>query len=454
MNRKIQGVSRLMQFSDCGCEELASTTEETPTPNEVKWAGVIGMEGELTGDGRFLEQGSMRWDAENPQPFRYVSEDNGGHDGAVTVGRIDSIERLDGGKLWGEGVIVLGSEEAHEALRKIESGEQTGVSMDMDDLSFEVRVAQELLEGADYSTGEPDENGRVTLFKGSPSDEVMMVTDARIRAATIVAIPAFADARISLVQEEVEQTLVASGKFETKPSSLAFENPKLTGPTALTVDETGRVFGHLATWDTCHISYSAAGQCVTAPRSATSYANFHTGVLETQEGNLSVGRLIVDTTHANQKLQSKAAAEHYDHTGAVAAYVRAGEDQYGIWVSGVLNPDASEAQRRALKTSPLSGDWRRINNNLELVAALSVNVPGFPIPRPTGLVASGALQSLVASGMIPPAKVAKPGTEGALSTNDLKYLKQLADRERRREMRARAEQLAFRAGIAKEDDHV
>jgi hypothetical protein len=110
--------------------------------------------------------------------------------------------------------------------------------------------------------------------------------------------------------------------------------------------------------------------------------------------------------------------------------VAVGEDAHGIWVAGALRPDVTADKVRALRASPLSGDWRRIGNNLELVAALAVNTPGFPIPRPSGLVASGHVQSLVASGMVPPARVLAPGTPGALSMDDLRYLKRLANRER------------------------
>ena len=93
----------------------------------------------------------------------------------------------------------------------------------------------------------------------------------------------------------------------------------------------------------------------------------------------------------------------------------------------------SDDQVRALRGSPLSGDWRRIAGNLELVAALAVNVPGFPIPRPAGMVASGRMHSLVASGMLPPKRVIAPDQPDALSTDDLRYLKALAARERRAE---------------------
>jgi hypothetical protein len=93
-----------------------------------------------------------------------------------------------------------------------------------------------------------------------------------------------------------------------------------------------------------------------------------------------------------------AAASHYDHTGTVAADVRAGEDEHGIWVAGALRPTLTDEQIRTFRAAPLSGDWRRIGGRLELVAALAVNTPGFPVPRTRArvLVASGVQQSVIA----------------------------------------------------------
>ena len=75
---------------------------------------------------------------------------------------------------------------------------------------------------------------------------------------------------------------------------------------------------------------------------------------------------------------------------------------------------------------------------LTLVAALAVNVPGFPIPRTQGLVASGEMMGLVAAGMIAPqaARAVKQ-----FSDADAAYLQKLIDRERTAEQR----QLAARA---------
>jgi hypothetical protein len=79
--------------------------------------------------------------------------------------------------------------------------------------------------------------------------------------------------------------------------------------------------------------------------------------------------------------------------------VRAGEDAHGIWVAGALTAQCDDRRVAELRRSPLSGDWRRIGNGLELVAALAVNVPGFPVPR--SRVAAGVPMSLVAAGWTP-----------------------------------------------------
>ena len=82
------------------------------------------------------------------------------------------------------------------------------------------------------------------------------------------------------------------------------------------------------------------------------------------------------------------------------ADIVAGEDSYGIWFAGALRPGVEEHRIEALRGAALSGDWRRINGNMELVATLAVNVPGFPVPR-VGFAASGARDmALVAAGVV------------------------------------------------------
>jgi hypothetical protein len=130
--------------------------------------------------------------------------------------------------------------------------------------------------------------------------------------------------------------------------------------------------------------------------------------VDTDAGRVAVGTVTMDTGHAGQRLRGASATAHYDNTGCMAAKVAAGEDEHGIWINGVVRPGLTQDQRFALSGATLSGDWREFKRGeLELVAALAVNVPGFPIPH-TSLAASGDEQiSLVAAGMVARRTVAR-----------------------------------------------
>jgi hypothetical protein len=181
-----------------------------------------------------------------------------------------------------------------------------------------------------------------------------------------------------------------------------FRDPQLDGPTPVTVTPEGRVYGHIATWDTTHVGMP--GKNVRPPRSRHDYSFFNTGVVEADDSgatvDVSAGRLTLDTGHAPLTSDAAEAASHYDNTGAVVANVAAGEDPYGIWFSGAIAPGVDDIKRHKLKSSSVSGDWRPIDGSLELVAALMVNSGGFPIPR--ARVASAAeLVPLVAANIVP-----------------------------------------------------
>lgn len=238
--------------------------------------------------------------------------------------------------------------------------------------------------------------------------------------------------------DRLSRPFLTASAVPMRPPAEWFQDPKLNAPTPLTITDDGRVFGHLATWGVCHIAHN--DQCVTAPHSATNYAYFRTGALLTREGKeVAVGQITLDTTHAGPKLNHMSAANHYENTGKAVVDAAAGEDRFGVWVAGALRPSVTADQVRALRAAPLSGDWRRVGGNLELVAALSVIVPGFPVPRPTGLVASGQVQSLVASGLVAPAIVRPTNNikeaalardaQSRLSAQDVSYLKTLVARE-------------------------
>jgi hypothetical protein len=253
---------------------------------------------------------------------------------------------------------------------------------------------------------------------------------------------------------EDRASLVASGGTQQMALSAPIAPPKdwffmaePDQPTPLTITPEGQVYGHLASWNVCHLAMpNGVNECVTAPRSNTNYSMFHLGYVTTAEGvDVPVGRISMNTGHAGDDWNPRRALAHYENTGLAAADVHARDGKHGIWFSGALRPDATPAQIRSLKASPLSGDWRRTTAGMELVMALAVNQPGFAVPRPKGLVASGALQSLMAAGMVPPKTIIKPGRPGALSTEDIMYLKRAAERERNHE----GDQLKLRAEAAR-----
>ncbi|HEY5881436.1 MAG TPA: hypothetical protein VIU11_21180, partial [Nakamurella sp.] len=197
--------------------------------------------------------------------------------------------------------------------------------------------------------------------------------------------------------ERIQDVLVASllaGGFPMEPPTEWFEDPKLASATPITVDDDGRVYGHLADWETAHIGLPGETH---APKSRSDYAFFKTGVLRTAGGgDVNVGQLTLVGGHAPLSADARTAVQHYDDTASAVADVTIGEDRHGIWVAGAMRPEVTPAQVRAFRASALSGDWRPIKGNLELVAACAVNVPGFPIAR--ARVAGGQVLAMVATG--------------------------------------------------------
>jgi hypothetical protein len=171
-----------------------------------------------------------------------------------------------------------------------------------------------------------------------------------------------------------------------KPPREWLEFPEADEPTPLTITADGQIFGHLALWETCHRGFlnGTYSECIKAPRSQTNYEQFYAGgQMQADDGEmLPVGRLTYDTSHAPLTADLRAAARHYDSTGAVGGFARAMDGQYGIWLSGVARSDLSPEGLRDLRANPPSGDWRLLRTNqLELVASLAVPVPGFPVAR-------------------------------------------------------------------------
>jgi DNA-binding ferritin-like protein len=359
---------------------------------------VVLPEGAESGDGRSFSIGAVTM-RQLPLPLMWQIKTAQGHDGSVVVGRIDKMERTADGIGNAYGVFDSG-EYGREAERLVRGGFIRGISADLD--RFEADAEEETSSEENKKMG----TGKIKITKG------------RIMGVTLVPKPAFQECKILLTDEivDVQEEPVSSIGMQVKkpvssesalvacaavvasipmtPPKSWFENPKLTGPTPLTVTDDGRVFGHIAAWHVDHIGLTFGTK---PPRSKSGYSYFHTGVCRTEEGeDIPVGQLTLAGGHAPLEASAKSAAKHYDDTASAFADVHAGEDSFGIWVSGSLRPSISPEQVRAIRASAPSGDWRPIQGALELVAVCQVNVPGFPIAR--ARVASGEVMALVAAG--------------------------------------------------------
>lgn len=355
-----------------------------------------------SGDERSFKKNSIT-SRDLPLPLMWQIKTGNGHDGAVVVGRIDTLEVFKDGTVGNvRGVFDVGPF-GREAERMVRGQFLRGVSVDLDKFKAQVE--------------EPSDKDKELSDKNTIENEKITVKAARLMGITIVPKPAFQECYIMIEEEptlELEDSAIADGiyeeiseDYEYQLASIAasaapmippkswFKNPELSGPTPLEITDDGRVFGHIAAWQTSHIGMP--GRNVKPPRSASQYAYFRNGVLRTDEGDIQVGQLTLAGGHASLQASAEDAIKHYDDTNSAVADVIAGEDQFGIYVAGALRPDVTPAQIRQFRASSPSGDWRPINGRLELVAVCSVNVPGFPIAR--AITASGGVPgALIAAG--------------------------------------------------------
>lgn len=134
----------------------------------VPWHGVLAPEGAWSGDGRrFLPNSLTHRDL--PMPLAWQKFTEPGHDGGVTVAKIETIERV-GSEMQASGHF-LQTPEADEVIGLLSEFGKFGISVDADNAEY---------------TFDDDEGHRHSY------------SAARISAAAIVAIPAFAEAYICL----------------------------------------------------------------------------------------------------------------------------------------------------------------------------------------------------------------------------------------------------------------
>lgn len=388
--------------------------------NTVPWSGVLVVEGAPTGDGRQFATGSLTWPAlgetsslEIPLGWMYERAHGGmSTDKVALVGRIDSITRV-GNKLHGTGLIDLDSHWGREAARLMgtrdDPGFLAGVSIDADDPDdprglnveyvFPDSCALEEAPDDDDELLPPDElaaDGELACM----IPEMEIYHSGRIRAATLVDIPAYVEARLYLDQPVPEGTAVEADALAMPlvASSFTMEIPDLPPAEwfdeprdepeigAITVTDEGRFFGYLAPKNVAH--RGIRDKRVTVPMGNVDYGVWMNRVTIADDGRggftrIATGPITMDCGHASASSRVVGAArrEHYDNSCSIVATVRVGENNRGVWIAGAVLPDVTPEQIRRMMACQLSGDWgphREKPGKRELAGALLVPVPGFP----------------------------------------------------------------------------
>lgn len=362
----------------------AATKKRKTYANDEEWSGVLSVEGVESGDGRIFSLGSLDW-AALPMPLMYQPANVGGHNAAVIAGSIDKIARK-GNEIVGWGKVfanMLNGEHGEGIENMLATG---GVSVDVDKVK-DADIEQVFAEG--------DDGG----FTSAP--EITIFNRGRIRGATLVAFPAFVEAKLSLTGGTVTASattnprcgcdgdvLVAAGHTITipdLPDPSWFSEPidvKMDG--ALTITDNGRVFGFIAPSNTTHRSVKKRvpmGMRVDYSR----WMNKETIVAG--GGRVKTGVITMNCGHAATSnygtLQNR--KEHYDNSCSIFANVAVGEwPGKGVWFNGALRHGVTAEQVAAAQGCALSGDWQPHPDKpgvQEFIAALLVPVPGFPMAR-------------------------------------------------------------------------
>lgn len=339
---------------------------------------------------REFPAGCFTWVPEElPLPIRFVQEDVGSHIGAQFLGVMERIERSGNfvtaiGVLDDEGVGEA-AEARRDVIRQIENGHRNRLSVDPGNGGVEVSETCEEEDADGWCT-----RWRVTFDRYS------------IGAATLVHTPALQGTLIELIDDDdemptAEEALdaIAAGAMAVAEDAWApplewFDDPaleELVRHPVVTAE--GRVYGHLAGWQDCHLNF--ADYCQTPWRTQCGYARAHVsnpthpavpdewrnddggwvGVLSCVGGHWT-------TDPSDPRTRDwQAAQAHYDDPRSAVAYVRFYEDEHGIAFAGALRPGVDREQLTMFRSHRLSGDWRRIDGSMELIAGCSVNVPGF-----------------------------------------------------------------------------
>ena len=413
------GICHLHDGSDAGMQKAMRAAQAdarsrskaslVASAKPIAFNGTATVEGKISDDNsiapRVILPDSLNWQ-EMPVPFMAQTKTAEGHDGAEVAGRVDEFARKRGvGKMRtittaGELTTPFGID---EVAPMIEDMTMRYVSADLGATEWSLvdRETLAVVPDAEFDLAAATE-GAYALGCTSGKIKALTLVPTQAIEGAMIALTASADGAgigiedlgdgdfrvvVPLGAVSLRAAALTASAAPVRPPRAWFETPEPPGKMPLTVTKEGRVYGDLATHDSCHVSFLPS--CVPPPKSQSGYAYFHTSELDTEEGDtITVGKLMFspsDGGHADRGLSASKASAYYDKTGMVAAYLRVTDGKHGIWACGALNPDLTDEQRedmrRQLRLHPPSGDWRPINGNYELICALAVAVPGFPVPR-------------------------------------------------------------------------
>lgn len=253
--------------------ELDDVEEAAPSlPKLAPWStpggDALAYENQQTGDGRVFQPGALYWDGPGPWPLM-ANENFDSHDNAALAGAIQRMDRQ-GDRLDSDGVLYLTQDVGLEAAMLLAQGAPLGVSVDLDDVDVEmvdakggagdayrarlVRASVLPMPDGGYTlagetaprmtaagsslvteaqkmrfhvgpdgtvpseafdlvaaAGDPDAADGVVLDAQHSGEYLMRITRARVRGATLVTIPAYAGARITLDSPELISPPVDEG---------------------------------------------------------------------------------------------------------------------------------------------------------------------------------------------------------------------------------------------------
>lgn len=219
--------------------------------NGTPFEAILAVEAVETGDGRQFAANALTW-ADTPFPLRHNIEDS--HGGmpttkTVLVGRFDEVWRNPDQPLEIRARGVFDDQGAHgaEAVRLVRGGFLRGISIDQDDIKD---ADVELVFPEDDEDEGEDEGGFFDMFM---MPEKTIFHAGRVRAATLVDIPAFVEAQLWLTD----------GSGPTGPDGAAtpdadhyasFSDAAWNGPAnesrlaaRMTVGSARRAFAHVTT---------------------------------------------------------------------------------------------------------------------------------------------------------------------------------------------------------------